>query len=208
MSASAIDLGELLTDTRTNALLGWVLVGFVVVTAATNLLLGATLWAVFAFALAVLLVIPPIALARPRAMIPWEVTLLATIPVIAHSLTIHPLYGQVTTNLSIAAIALIVAVELHVFTPVRMNVTFAVLFVVITTLAMAGLWAILRWTSDVTLGTTFILDPALTEPQREHQLMIEFVASTVAGIFAGIVFEYYVRRKARTGERLPSEVQG
>lgn len=213
MSTSASDLGSLLTATRPNAILGWVLVGLIAVTAASNLLFGTPTWAVFAFSVAILLAVPPLVLGTPRAMIPWEVTLLAVIPIVAHSLAIQPVVGQspvlgqITMYLSVAAIALIVAVELHVFTPVQMSVRFAVLFVVIATLAMAGLWAIVRWGSDLTLGTTFIIDPALPETEQERLLMWEFVSSTVAGVLAGVFFEYYVRRKARTRDRLPSEVR-
>jgi len=106
--------------------------------------------------------------------------------------------GQLATYLSVAALALVVAVELHAFTPVRMNDAFAVLFVVVTTMATAGVWAVVRWLADGWLGTGFIAS--------ERALMWEFVASTVAGILAGLLFVYYVRHRITPADRLPEGV--
>jgi len=64
----------------------------------------------------------------------------------------------------VAALALVVAVELDVFTPVRMPPWFAVVFVSIATLAAAGVWAVVQWAADVTLGTTFIYSEPVSRP--------------------------------------------
>ncbi len=111
--------------------------------------------------------------------------------------------GRVSTYLAVAAIALIVAVELDVFTPVRMNHSFAVFFVVIATMAAAGVWAVVQWLSDLYLGTRLLLN-GRPEHVVEAGLMWDFVAATVAGIGAGVVFAYYVRRQAGTS-RVPEE---
>ncbi|QCC52556.1 hypothetical protein [Halapricum salinum] len=203
MGPARTDLAAVLTTTRTNATLSWLLLGFVVATAVGNSFFGDPLWAGFALVVACVLALPPIALATRRAMIPWEVALVATLPVFAHSLPIHPLIGQLTTYLSVAALALVVAVELHLFTPIQMSVGFAIVFVVVATLAAAGFWAIARWSSDVLLGTTLVLDPAQTTLEQERELMVEFVASALAGLLAGLLFEFYVRRNVRPGKRLP-----
>ena len=203
MGPARTDLAAVLTTTRTNAALSWLFLGFVVATAVGNLVFGDPLWAGFALVVACVLALPPLALGTHRAMIPWEVALVATLPVFAHSLAIHPLIGQLTTYLSVGALALVVAVELHLFTPIQMSVGFAIVFVVIATLAAAGFWAIARWSSDVLLGTTLILDPAQTILEQERELMVEFVASALAGLLAGLLFEFYVRRNAHPGERLP-----
>lgn len=184
-------LGRTLRSERTNAVLAWVLVGFVALVAVVNIV-SEPLWAWFAACVAVLGVIPAIVVRSPRAMLPWEVLVLASLPLLARTMTSS--VGQVATYLAVAAVALIVAVELHVFTPVDMNYSFAVLFVVITTMAAAGVWAVVRWSADLYLGIDFALE--------ERDLMIEFVASTVAGILAGIIFEFYFRRFVRAHERL------
>lgn len=188
-------LGRTLRDERTNAVLAWALLGFVAVVAIVNIM-SDPLWAGFAACVAVLGVIPAVVVGSPRAMLPWEVLVLASLPLLAQTVT--PSAGQIATYLAVAAVALIVAVELHVFTPVDMNYSFAVLFVVVTTMAAAGVWAVVRWSADIYLGIDFVL--------TSRELMIEFIASTVAGILAGIIFELYFRRFVRAHERLEVEL--
>lgn len=189
-------LGQTLRSERINALLAWVLVGFVAVVAVVNIGID-PLWAGFAACVAVLGVIPAVAVRSLRAMLPWEVLALASLPLLAQTFR-TPGTGQIATYLAVAAVALIVAVELHVFTSVDMNYSFAVLFVVVTTVAAAGVWAIIRWSADIYLGISFGL--------TERELMFEFVASTIAGLLAGIIFELYFRRFIRAHERLEVDI--
>lgn len=200
-------LEQVFDDARTNAVLAWILIGFVFVVAVGNVLSGALLWAGFAAVVVVLAVLPPLQFRTARAMLPWEVLLLAVLPLLGWTFATVPVTGQLFTYLSVAAIALIVAVELHVFTPVKMNQAFAVSFVVIATLAVAGVWAVVRFALDETLGTAFLLDPALTEAEIERDLMLEFVYSTAAGLLGGVVFEWYFRRLRRRESVVPEEVE-
>jgi len=200
-------LEQVFDDARTNAVLAWVLVGFVVVVAVGNLVSGSLLWAGFAASVAVLAVLPPIQFRTLRAMLPWEVLLLAVLPLLGRTFATVPVTSDLFAYLSVAAIALIVAVELHVFTPVKMNQAFAVSFVVVATTAAAGVWAVVRFALDETLGTTFLLDPTLTEAEIERDLMLEFVYSTAAGILGGVVFEWYFRRLRRRESVVPAEVE-
>ncbi|MWG36046.1 hypothetical protein [Halomarina oriensis] len=191
------DVGRLLRDAGTNAALAWLLVAGAVVVSMANLALGQQLWALFAFGVALVGAFPALARRSPRAMPPWEVLGLAAMPLLGRSVG-NGVVADVTTYLAVAAVALLVAVELDVFTAVEMNYRFAVLFVVVTTMAAAGVWAVVRWVADIYLGTGFVVD--------ERTLMLEFVASTVAGVGAGVVFELYFRRVARGRERLDLEV--
>ncbi len=195
----------MLREKRTNATLGWGLVALLLSVVAGAVLDGQLLWAAFAATVAALALLPPVLLRNRYAMLPWEMLLLAALPVVGRLLSTVPVTGNLATYLSVAAIALIVAVELHVFTPVRMSSRFAVVFVAVTTMATAGVWAVVRWVADLTLGTTFLLDPALTEHAIEEAVMWEFVASTIAGVGAGVVFAVYVRRQIGP-ERIPREV--
>lgn len=200
------NVGQLLSGQRRNAALSWALVGFLIVAVGTSLFRGELLWAAFAAVVAILTLFPPVLLRTKTAMLPWEVTSLCAVPILGRALSTVTLTGELATYLSVAAIALVVAVELHLFTPVRMTDSFAVALVVVATLAMAGLWAVVRWVADLTLGTTFLLDPTLSELMIERQLMWEFVASTAAGLIAGLVFTLYVRRRIEPGVRYPEEV--
>ncbi|WP_254535155.1 hypothetical protein [Halomarina litorea] len=191
------DIGRIVEDARLNAALGWILVALVLVAAGVNLANGDRLWAGFALCVALVAVVPALFLRSPRSMLPWEVLVLAAFPLLARPFG-GPGVSDVATYLSVAAIALLVAVELHVFTPVEMTHSFAVFFVVVATMATAGIWAVVRWTADIYLGTGFALD--------ERALMLEFVASTVAGVGAGVVFEFYFRRYVHGEERLEVEL--
>lgn len=200
------DIGRLLRHERSNAVLSWLLIGLLLVAVGTSVYRDLLWWAAFALAVVVLAVLPPVGLRNWQAMLPWEVTGLAALPVLGRAYATVPVTGQVATYLSVAAIALVVVVELHLFTPVRMTDRFAVAFVVVTTLAMAGLWAVVRWSTDVLFGTTLLLAEDVPESEVEHALMVEFVASTVAGVIAGLIFAFYVRRQVEASERLPAEV--
>ena len=196
---------RLLRDERLNAALAWLVVAGIGLTAVGSVLSGDLLWGVFAAAVAAIVLLPPLVFADPGVMLPWEVLTLAALPVLGRTVATLRVTGRVGTYLSVAALALVVVVELHAFTSVSMSPSFAVAFVAIATMAVAGMWAVLRWTVDLWLGTGFLLDPGLDEAAIEQGLMLEFVASTVAGVLAGIVFEFYIRRRARVRERVGGE---
>lgn len=200
-------LRSVLETERVNALVAWALVAFVGIVVVVTFVRGDVLGSAFALALLVLAVVPPVAYRRLGVMLPWEVLVLAILPLVGILFTRPALTGRFVTYLSVATLALVIAVELHAFTSVEMTPSFAVLFVVIATMATAGVWAVVRWVSDVTLGTAFLLDPSLTEEQVETRLMWEFVYSTGAGIAAGVIFELYFRRRGIVRRRLPEEVR-
>jgi hypothetical protein len=210
--SKSVGLRGVVESQRLNAVLGWLLVGVLVVGVGVNVLAGSVVWAGFVAAVAVLAVVPAVRYRDPLAMLPWEVLLVATLPVIGRALVIGQrvggvtLTGRVTTYLAVAAVALIVAVELDVFTSVRMNETFALVFVVVATTAAAGVWALVQWVSDLYLGTTLLLDG---RPERvvETELMWDFVAATGVGVLAGIVFEYYFHRRADVRVALDMEAR-
>ncbi|MDX1746913.1 MAG: hypothetical protein R3324_13325, partial [Halobacteriales archaeon] len=69
-------------DARRNAILAWITVAFVVGVIGGSLLEGSFLWAGFAAVVAVLALVPAIAYRSPVAMLPWEVLVLAALPLI------------------------------------------------------------------------------------------------------------------------------
>ncbi|QSW98876.1 hypothetical protein [Haloterrigena alkaliphila] len=196
---SQAQLEGLIADGRTNAAIAWVLVVAIAAIGVAELVTGGFLWATFAAALIALAVLPPIAFRSSLAMLPWEVLLLAALPVLGMAVGADRLTGHFASYLSVAAVALVIAVELQSFTTVRMTPGFAVVFVAVTTMAAAGLWALLRWSAAQTLGVPFTAD--------HDAVMWEFVYSTVAGLGAGVVFELYFRRFVRPERRLPGGAQ-
>lgn len=178
-------LGGLLDDERLNAALSWVLVVSVLVGAVRSVLHGDLLWGGFAASVALLSVFPPVLAGDARTTLPWEIVLLAALPVLGRAFLAAQVEGF-ASYLAVAALALIVALELHVFTAVEMSRGFAAGFVVIATMATAGLWALVRWVADIYLRTGFLAS--------EEALMWEFIASTAAGLGGGAVFAWYVAR--------------
>lgn len=202
-------VGELLADRRRNAAAAWLFVAFLAAVLVGTALGGDLLWAGFVGGLLALTLVPPAVHRNATVMLPWEVLAMASLPVIGRSLAgtigTDALTGNLAMYLSVAALALIVAVELHAFTPVRMSHGFAVFFVVVTTMAAAGVWALVRWTVQVTLGVPAMY-PALGEEATHTAVNWEFVYSTVAGLLAGGIFDLYFRRWARLADRVPEEV--
>jgi len=199
-------LTDMVEEGRRNAALAWLLTAFVALVAVRAALVGQLLWAGFCAGVVAIALFPPVGFRDPEAMVPWEVLALGALPVLARSVAAIPLTSRLTTHVSVAALALLVVVELDVFTPVRMTNWFAVLFVVIATMATAGTWALIQWLSDVYLGTEYMLTGA-PEAEIERGVMWDFVAATVAGVLAGVLFEGYFRRRARAIGRLPADVQ-
>lgn len=188
------DLAGLFDDHRVNAVLAWLVVGLFVVDAGTEFAIGEFPSALFALGAAALAVLPAVRFRNPRIMLPWEVLVLAALPLLGRLFATVPITEALATYLAIAAIALIVAVELHVFTTVRMTLGFAITSVVVFTMAAAGTWAVVRWTL---FGPSFVAS--------NEALMVEFIYSIVAGAVAALVFEFYVRRTANL-DRLPPGV--
>ncbi|GAA0271672.1 hypothetical protein [Halobacterium noricense] len=204
-------LSALVRAERANAALSWLLVAVVAASVAASVP-NDPVWVVFALVTAAVAVLPPVAFGEARAMLPWEVLALAALPTVGRALATPGLTSDLATYVGIAALALVVAVELDVFTRVRLANWFSVVFVVVATMATAGFLAVLGWISDLTVGTAFVLpaEPPLTAAQ-EHAavtaLVQDFVAATVAGVLAAVVFVWYFRRRADASLRLPAELE-
>ena len=204
---SEFELGAVVNDTRFNAAVGWLMIGFLLVVVGESLPED-LLWAGFAVGVAALAVLPALVYRNPFVMLPWEVLVLATLPILGRSFSTVALTSDLAMYLAVAAVALIIAVELTLFTSVSMTPGFAVLFVVIATMATAGIWAVTRWLSDLWLGTRFFHPVGVSEAVVETGLMWEFVFSTVAGIIGGLVFQFYFRRRKRGIEVLALTATG
>lgn len=194
MSLSALD--QLLDGGRRNAVAAWLLVALLAATTVGIVIATGPLWSVFALILVVLAVIPPLAYRSPAVMLPWEVLLMAALPVIGLALGADRLSSQFFAYFAVAAVALVLVVELQSFTTVRLPPGFSVVFVVVATMAAAALWGLVRWVSDVVLATNYIT--------TNEALMYEWIYSVAAGILAGVVFTLYFRRRITRMDRPPA----
>jgi hypothetical protein len=208
---SRATLRDVVERRRVNAAIGWVIVAVLLVAAVGAVFAGDPVWGVFVLAVAVLAVVPPVATRHPTAMLPWEVLGLAALPAVGRTVVVGEqiagitLSGRVATFLAVAAVALVVTVELDAFTSVRMTESFAVVFVGLTTTAAVGVWALARYLADTLFGTGLLLDGRSVEAV-ETALMWDFVAATLVGLLAGVVFDLYFRRRYPPEKRLPPEV--
>lgn len=209
---SRSSLSDVISRRRTNAAASWLVVAVIATTAAGAILGDDPVWGVFVACVGLLAVVPPAVSRRVTAMLPWEVLVLAALPALGRTLIVGEtvggvvLSGRASTYLAVAATALIVAVELDTFTEVRMTEPFAVGFTAITTTATAGVWALFRYGADTLFGSRLLLD-GRPETVVERALMWDFVAATVVGLVAGVVFEWYFRRRARARTRVPQEAR-
>ncbi|WP_162224469.1 hypothetical protein [Halorussus amylolyticus] len=173
---------------RTNAALSWLLVGVLALVFVESVVEFDRLWMTFVAAAGAVVLVPPVAYRDWRVMLPWELLALALLPILVRGLSGGEL-GLFAYYLSVAGLALVVTVELHMFTSLDVTHWFAVTFVAMTTMASVAAWAIVRWNFDRMLGTSYL--------STNEALMVEFVWVTLAGFAAGVLFDAYFRRRDR-----------
>lgn len=162
---------------------GWILVSLIVLTATFNMIIGSLLWGGFVLTVAFVASLPALARRNPAAMVPWP--LLATVAIGA-IFKVAGVYEETAGFLVIVALALIVVIELDTFTPVDLSRRFAVVFSVMTAMAVEGLWIVVQYISDRWFGT------GLLRSQVELQwdiVIVTFVAMTI-----GILYQWYESR--------------
>lgn len=176
-------LGELANGERVNAVIGWMMIGIVMLGAAESFLMNALLWGVFSLLVVAVAAIPALTNHDWMVMVPWPVLLVAAIAVVARA---AEFYSEAAGYLAIATLALIVVVELEAFTPVELSRWFAVSFAVLTTLAIQSLWIITQFYSDLWLGTAFLT--------TQTELQEDIVIVSVVGVIVGGIFYWYFSR--------------
>lgn len=186
-------LERLFRDGLVNAVLSWILIGVLVSVFIESVLDFDRPWIVFIAVSGVIVLIPPVAYREWRVMLPWELLVLALLPILVRGLFAGQL-GIFASYLAIAGLALIITVELHMFTSLQVTQGFAGGFVVLTTLASVAAWAIVRWNFDQFLGTSYL--------STNDALMAEFLWVTLTGVVAGGLFDGYFRRRDRQLKRV------
>jgi hypothetical protein len=178
-------LDALVADDRTNALVSWAVVLVLVVAAGASVLVGEPVWAVFVAGGLTIALVPAVVRRDPLVMPPWEVLAFAALPIASQFLDLPDALADLAVYLAVLAVGVLVVVELHVFTPVEMTPQFAVGFVVLVTMATAGVWTVVQFASDSYLGT------ALVGPKTT--LMWDLVLATATSLVATPVLALYFR---------------
>jgi hypothetical protein len=181
-------LEKLFRDGRTNAIIAWALVTILTAVFVESILGADYPWILFVSVVCFVVLVPPVAFREWRVMLPWELLVLALLPILARGL-VGGTVGTFASYLSLAALALLVIVELHMFTELTLTHWFAIGLVVLTTLAAVAAWTVFRWNADRFLGTTYLTS--------NDALMTEWLYVTIAGLVAGVLFDGYFRRRDR-----------
>lgn len=177
---------RLFRDGRTNAVIGWGMIAILASVFVGSAFQTDYRWILFTAFVGGVVVIPPVAFRDWRVMLPWELLGLALFPILVRGL-VGGTVGTFATYLALAALALLIVVELDAFTSLRVTNWFAVVLVVLTTLAAVAAWTIFRWNADQFLGTAYLAD--------NETLMMEWLYVALAGVGAGLLFDGYFRRR-------------
>ncbi|WIV65755.1 hypothetical protein [Natrialbaceae archaeon AArc-T1-2] len=196
-------LASVLRESRRNAVPFWVLVCVLVGLASYHVLAGDVRTAVLAACLVGVAVVPPAAFRDPTVTLPWDLLAVACVPILWDVVVGVPFATDVVPYVAVAVVALLVVVELHAFTSVRMNQTFAIVLVTLTTMAAAAMYNVALWLADVLLGTSFLLDGRHPDVINAV-VMIEFAYATVAGVLAGVAFTLFFRNRIPPGSDRPA----
>jgi len=176
-----VTLAELVHGEETNAAIGWTLLAVVALRAVESAFTASMLWRGLALLVVVVASVPALATRDWTAMLPWPVLSVAAIAMIARGVGLGP---EAAGYLIVAALALVVVVELEVFTSVELSRRFAVAFAVMTTMALQALWTVAQFYSDRWFGTAFL--------HSQTELQQDIVIVTLVGFVLGGLFEWYV----------------
>ncbi len=197
MSGTA--LSDLLSERRRNATIAWLLLGIAALAGIGGVIVTGPLWSVFAVVIVLLGLVPPVSFRSRYVMLPWEVLAVALLPLIGIALGAGRLSSPLVSYLAIAAVGLVIVVELDSFTSIQMSPGFAIVLVVASTMAASAIWAMLEWYVAIALDRSFEL--------TNDELMIEFIYAVFAGFVGGIIFRTYFRRYVTQGRRVPEEFE-
>jgi hypothetical protein len=153
------------------------------------------LWVFFGISALTLYILPILTLRDPFRALPWEMTVLMAAPLLihisggSHYLNDHFSWWENFTSVafafSIATLGFLLTIELEMYTSVKMNRPFAVFFVVMFTLAVAGFWQVGEFIGDEIYGTSHQGD--------NTDVMLTLVWNLVGGVAMGFVYYLYLR---------------
>lgn len=162
------------------------------------------LWVVFGITALSLYVLPIVSLLDPFKAIPWEITILLSLPMLLHisggSQTMAEQFAwwddltSLAFAFSLSTIGFLLTVELDMYTSVRMNRPFSLFFVVMFTLSASGFWMLGEYISDELFGSTNLLS--------NDSVMRQILWVLIGGIIMGFVYAAYTKAMSERRQRL------
>ena len=126
-------LTAVVEDDRTNAVIAWIVVGALAVAAAASTVFGEPVWTILACIAIAIALVPAVAFREPTVMPPWEVLVLVTVPTASQFFALSDILADTATFVGIIGLAVLIVVELHVFSPMEMPPRFGAVLVVLIT---------------------------------------------------------------------------
>jgi len=173
-------LKSLVRDEEVNAVLGWATTSIIALAAIESYLTDAYLWGSLAVLTISVVALPAVVTSRLTAMVSWPIPFVAAVAMVLHAFEFSP---DVTGYVAIGTIALMLVVELDVYTEVELSRRFAVVFATMTTMSLQAVWIIAQYYSDQWLGTAFL--------RSQTELQWDIVYVTAVGIALGVLAEWY-----------------
>jgi len=168
---------RIIAERSVNTALSWLQVAVLGVVTLATAVTGSPLWTGFTLACLGVVLAPAVVTRDASVMPAWPVVGLLTVPLVLRAVgPFRPVFVYVV----LAALALIVAVEIDAYSSAVFTPWFAVVFVVFTTMAVAGLWGVAQFFADLSLGTEYLT--------TGDALMWDLVLATVVGVGAGLLF--------------------
>lgn len=189
----------MLENDRLNPRLAWALVCVLALAGGWSALAGALLWASFAAASVAIALIPAVALRDATAMVPWEILAVAVLPLASTAVGVPAPLVEAATYLAVAALALLVVVELYAFSSMRMTARFGIVLTVLLTMATASLWTIVRYFADRYLGTNYLT--GLTQTELMWDLLLAIAVGTIGALCLGAYVRWRGLATVRTEVR-------
>jgi hypothetical protein len=192
------DLVHILHDNRLNTVLSWIIVLVLIFLATVNFFAGRYTWTILIIFVVIIVLLPGLFFCNPSVMPSWLLLLLVLIPIVGSTTAYYFFLTRIPVYISVATLSLLIVAEINWFTSVRMNPKFAIYLVIISTLAVTGMWHFMRWALDVMIGTTFLLDGRSVD-MINTAVMYEFIYALIAGIVAGVLFGWYFKTMMKKG---------
>lgn len=162
---------------QTNAVLGWMFVGLVCVGAIVGFVVGSPVWSLFAVCIVVAITFSAVSLRNWRALTPWPLVALSSVATLA---VLGGLYRERAVFLTFVAVALVIVIQLQVYTDVELSGRFAIFFAVLVTMALEAIWIVAQSLSDTLLGTRLI--------ESQVQLQWQIVYVTGIAVLVGLLY--------------------